>query len=252
VSQRASCPLCHAPASWREMMQQRTRDVGPTWQPWQERQYTAYGFALKEAVAAGADYERRRPVRSATLQSDVAVPGLQALISGLAAGVCAGTGSALLQGPSPVIVGLSTAAGVAGLTWLGLMRVHLALLWEIEKITGVNLNRDNVLGEPPPEPQGPNLVQVEIKEKAGRIRRYVTVPLSDAELKRLAAAILTRRVEFSRRKLAAADALPGERYDEVLEAFNRGTLVRWKGKGPNSGVELTGAGRAFLRQYISE
>jgi len=251
VSQRASCPLCHAPTNWREMMQQRTRDVGPTWQPWQERQYTAYGFALKEAVAAGADYERRRPVRSATLQSDVAVPGLQALISGLAAGVCAGTGSALLQGPSPVIVGLSTAAGVAGLTWLGLMRVHLALLWEIEKITGVNLNRDNVLGEPP-EPQGPNLVQVEIKEKAGRIRRYVTVPLSDAELKRLAAAILTRRVEFSRRKLAAADALPGERYDEVLEAFNRPPLFLFPFPFPPSFFYLTGAGRAFLRQYISE
>jgi hypothetical protein len=72
--------------------------------------------------------------------------------------------------------------------------------------------------------------------------------LNDHELEDLARALLVQRASLSRRQLS--DVIPEEAYGAVLEAFLEGGLAELKGKTRNAGVQLTGAGRAFLRQYL--
>jgi len=237
------CPRCGAPANWRELLS--LEDPGRSWD---RREYHTYGFALDAAIAAGAEYERRRPSRPATLESDVFVPGLQALITGVTAGVCVGTLVAVADWPHlAATIGMGVAAGAMGATWLVLLGTHRKLLWEIERVSGMDWDQDGMVGEPPPPPP---MTKVEIVSERGRRYRYVDVPLNDAELRSLADAVLRRGVGFARRALAASDALIGEKYGDVMRAMLKGGLLRERGGGPNSGVELTPAGRAFLRQYL--
>jgi len=189
--------------------------------------------------------ERRLPARPASLEADVVVPALQALITGIVAAVLSMAIAGALHVPRWPTVGLAVGVLAWGLAWAWLLRDHQALLWQVERTTGLDLDRDGDVG-PPPKPR---VVTAEVIEHQPRRIRYVDVPLSDEELKRLAHAVLGPGAEFSRRQLPDG-LLSTEQYGAVVEAMTRGGLLVWRGRGPNAGVELTGAGRAFLRQWL--
>jgi hypothetical protein len=242
-----NCPLCGAPQNWRDLLHAKSGQDA-AWRPWEKRSYTAFGLAVEEIVAAGAEYERRRPVRDATLESDVAAPALQALITGVTAGACIGAVAAVAQWQRPGAIGLAAGTGVLSLTWWALLRDHRRLLWEIERVAGTDLNGDGHVGDPRhvdvhPEPR---TTRVEITERRpGHTRmRFVDVPLSDRELERIAHAVFVQKENFSRRGLS--DIISQEDYAATYNAMLEGGLIAHIG---NSN-ELTAAGRNFLRQYL--
>ena len=248
VATVTGCPLCGAPADWRRQLA-----AAPASQlqggGWERRAVSTYN-AVGEAVALGANYERRRPVREASLESDVAVPGLQALLSGLAAAVITGGVASWAAWPKPWTLALVAGGAGVALSWLALLRDSRNLLWEVETLLGADLDRDGSVGAPVKiaEPEA-RTVRVEVKSHGGKRIRFVDVPLSDGELTRLARATLRDGKTFSRRALTGV--LEAEHYGELSAAMLKGGLLRYRGAGRKSGLELTGAGGAFLRQYLT-
>lgn len=95
---------------------------------------------------AAAQIETRTPHREPSLVADVAVPLLQALITTGAFGIMAGLvawAAAWSWRVPVVVVGLALA-----ISWLIRLRLMDRLLWQVERLTGADLNGDGVSGRP--------------------------------------------------------------------------------------------------------
>jgi hypothetical protein len=244
-----NCPICGAPANWREVLQSQ-KFQSPAWGPWERRDSTLFGLGDVSALPAGATYQRRRPVRDPHVESDVATPILQALFSGVVGAVSFGAAAGLADWPRPWLVGAAGGAGVVTVTWFWLLRQHRALLWEIEELSGADLDGDGVVGEPEtrrvdvrPEPAR---TRVEVTERQpNNLRmRFGEIPLGRTDLEAVAKAIFVQREKFSRRGLS--EILSQEEYSEFYRAMIECGLLADLGNTN----ELTAAGRAFLRQYL--
>ena len=104
-----------------------------------------------------------------------------------------------------------------------------------------------VLAEPPAPPRPP--VTVEVVDRQRRQVRYLDVDLSDDDLAALARAVLRPGATFSRRSLPAG-LLSADQYGALVAAMLRAGLLAYRGRGPEAGVQLTAAGRAWLRHYV--
>lgn len=240
------CPFCGAPSNWEQVLQRGGQRGDPAWRPWEKSNYRTFGLGDVSALPAGAEYERRRPVRDPAVESDVITPGLQSLISGAVGGLLCGAGAGLVGWSRPVLIGAVGGAGFLGLAWAVLLGEHRRLLWEIERVSGADLDGDGAVGVPGvPEAK---TTRVEVTERTnGHTRmRFVDVPLSDAELEAVARAVLVQRERFSRRGLSGV--LTQSQYADVYDAMLNGGLLRDRSDG--RGVELSPSGRAFLGQYI--
>ncbi len=245
------CPLCGAPRDWPERLRQpweRSADR----HGWERHEYTMFSAGVvKEAVTAGASYEKRRPTRPATVASDVTVPLLQSSISGIVSGVFGGAAGAMAGLPHPLLIGAMSGAAGLGFSWIILLREHRQALWEVERIIGRDIDGDGHIGRLVPKPE-PVQVEVVQRDRLGRLRhmRWVNLPpfVTDDTLTGLAQAVLQNGRAFSRRKLD--NVVSPEAYGPIKTAMLGGGLLRHRGKGEQAGVELTGAGRAFLRQFI--
>jgi hypothetical protein len=220
------------------------------WSDWVSREYD--GFTLgAAAVPAGAEYERKRPARDANIETDVITPAIQSLITGVVTGACAAAAASLLNWDQPAVTGVTTGTGVLSAVWVILLREQRSLLWEIERITGADIDGDGRVGPPEPAGREREPVRVEVSERSGRYQRirYIDLPatVSDDDISSVARAVLVSRRNFSRRDL---DISP-ETYRDLSERMLDGGLLRYRGNGPRSGLELTGVGRSFLRQYIT-
>ncbi len=249
-----NCPLCGAPTNWRELLSQRDQrsDEG-AWRPWEKRRYSPFGIGDVSAIPAGMEYERRRPVRNPTLESDVLTPVLQTAFTGAIGAAIGGAAAAIAAQPRPWAFALGAGAVALAATWAALLTDHRRLLWEIERITGQDFDGDGVSGDPvhvEVEPE-PRVTRVEVTEKRanGNTRiRYTDLPVKDSELEAIARAVLERREPFSQRGLG--NVLSQEQYSETYERMIDAGLLRYRGKSARAGVELTGSGRAFLSQYL--
>jgi len=99
-----------------------------------------------EPEPAAASSETWTPQRTPSIEADVAVPGLQAVLTAGAAAICAGL-LAWALGWSwrvPVVVGALTLAG----SWLWRLGVVDRLLWTVESFTGKDVDGDGVTGRP--------------------------------------------------------------------------------------------------------
>jgi hypothetical protein len=203
-----------------------------------------------EAGAAPIIYRHvpaRRDVSST--EEQVLIPALQAVLL---------AGSWALLGAVVAIfvairahIGLLTALAASGGLFLALFALLVTnfiserrrLLWGLERLTRVDLDQDGTIG--PPDKQS---VTVELVDRARKSIRYVDLPLNDDELAVIARAVLAEGVEWSRRSLEAA-GFRGD-YSAILDPLLEAGLLAHRGRGKTAGVELTGSGRAFLRQYL--
>ena len=98
------------------------------------------------ADAPALEYERRRAARQPSVESDVVVPGLQAAITAVCVTVAVGA-ACLVWGWSArhMLIAFCVAVGCA---WLWRLRLADSLLWEIETITGHDINHDGRVGNP--------------------------------------------------------------------------------------------------------
>ncbi len=243
------CVCCGAPLDWERRLARCGSGDSTAWAGWERRTFSAFGVGSVSAIPAGVEWERRRPVRSAAVESDVVTPVLQSAISGLVIGVVASVVAVVASVPRPVLIGVGAGSGVLAVTWGVLLGEHRRLLWEVERIIGADVDGDGVAGDPVTVESDlqPQVTRVEVDERHNGSRRirYVDVPLSDRELERLARAVLERRERFSRRGLS--DLLSQSQYSAVYSAMLDGGLLFDTGNGN----ELTAAGRAFLRQYLA-
>lgn len=141
------------------------------------------------AVPAGVTLKRQRPARAATLRSDVAVPCIQSVITGLLA-IMGGGGIAAAAGWDVLIVSAIVGAIVTGAAWYLLLRQHSDLLWEIETITGVDLDGDGEKGRP----KESTPVEVHIppgKDQEGKQTLFMDLPAPPDVLRIFARAVLS-------------------------------------------------------------
>jgi len=213
---------------------------------WERRETTIFG-AGPVAVDPGVEYEKRTPARDASIESDVAVPAAQSVITAILLGSGGGAFAAVAGAPRSLLIGVGVGAAAATVSWLSLLSDHRRLLWTFETVTGRDVDGDGSVGKPEHRQEPVTVEVVERRPDHTRIR-YVDTGLSESELKRIALALLIRREPLSRRALE--DVLEPERYGPFLDKMLEAGLARMKGKSIHAGVELTGSGRAFLRQYL--
>lgn len=128
--------------------------------PWEEAEVMAQrqpapiiSITLPRARADDVDgdaplmeYERRRAQRQPSVESDVVVPGMQTAITALAVGMAAGVGCLLWGWPVRFVL-VAFCIGVL-IAWLWRLRLVDSLLWEVERITGRDVNGDRRIGQP--------------------------------------------------------------------------------------------------------
>lgn len=115
-----------------------------TWAP--PGQYTGSG-----ELPPGSEMETAIPARPASFVADVVVPFVQALVTGaLLAGLVVFALGELAPGwdVDPFKVWLGLALAITALTWLILLGQTRRLLWTIEKLTGLDLDGDQLAGKP--------------------------------------------------------------------------------------------------------
>jgi hypothetical protein len=100
--------------------------------------------------------EFRTPARAPTVESDVKVPFLQATITGIFLAPAA-VGTYHLAGGTAIVPACFTSVLVCvGGAWMIRMGVMTKLLWQIEKYSNRDIDKDGYEGEPPPSDQPRN------------------------------------------------------------------------------------------------
>jgi hypothetical protein len=166
-------------------------------------------------------------------------------MSGAVGAILSGAGAVIADASKPVAFAALGGAGVLGLAWFTLLREHRGLLWEVERITGADIDGD---GEAGPPQGGRDSVPIEVIERgsSGDLRRirYGSIELPDDRLEQVARALFVERASFSRRGLSGVltQSQYSGFYDSMIES---GLLVH-----TSNSNELTAAGRSFLRQYL--
>jgi len=193
-----------------------------------------------------SDVYYSEPARAASVGSDVAVPALQALISGVVAGavvlaLCVAFGWALR------IAG-AVALAVLAITWLLLLVDHRRLLWAVENLTRADLNRDGAIGQ-----QEPARLVLEVKQ-SGADRRgldFLHLAIDQATFLQWAAAALDGRSLAVSSWVGRGRLFSRSQYDGMIAELERAGIVRpVDARNAQSGRELSPAGRAALRACV--
>jgi hypothetical protein len=200
-------------------------------------------------VPAGVTMERRRPARAADLRSDVAVPCVQAVITGLLATVGGGGVAALvnLAGANLdiAIVGGVVGSLTAGAMWWVLLQEHRDLLWEIETRIGIDLDGDGKAGTP-------TMTRLEVTIPATEQHGQQTLILDglDAtpeQLRTWAKGMLAGRMAESEWYGKGRLFSKGQFYALRQEFIDRGLMAWINPDAHAQGTELTAVGRWACR-----
>ena len=185
------------------------------------------------------------------LRDGLIVPGLQALITGVSCGVAALAVTAWFGLPWLAIGGTVAAVTMAG-AWLS-YRGRWA--WTLERLLGVDLNNDSVIGQPQPDlPALPESVHIELIQDQGRRGDYIDLPATPTQLKALASGIVNQNRQFALTLWAGEAGIFTRPQFEKLRAelIDRG-LAEWKkADAPNQGCKLTPQGLAVMRYFASD
>lgn len=193
-----------------------------------------------------------------TMEAGAFLPFLQAFISGVFAGLAAMIVSWALRAREPWVWGGIAWALVMMLTWFLTQRHWFTLT--AERLTGIDFNRDGVLGDE--RPSAPREVSVRISEvtKDKQYRQTVgTLPASYEQMQKLAEGILNNKLEFTVRNFCG-DKKPFsvDEFNDLREAFLKRDvdgekLLRSKSdKDARRGYEFTEAGKQVLQGFLVE
>ena len=203
-----------------------------------------------QVATTPAEVERAEATRAAGFTSDVVVPLVQSLVTGALIG---GLALVMLEellptfGGDPLKVWIGVTLGVAAASWLLLLRDTRRLLWGIERLIGLDLDRDQEVGKP-----SKRTLEVEVKD--GRTTRLVDADwlgIDDDRLILFAAGIMRGRGltegEWGKdtavfpRGINSFRAVRGK----LLEA---GLIAPVNPDAPNLSYRVTPAGRAVFRR----
>ena len=216
------------------------------------------GYQSVSSVASGArgavapadqwDVYHSEPARAASVASDVAVPALQSLISGAVAGAVT-LALCVAFGWQMRIAG-AVALAVLALAWVWLLVDHRRLLWAVENLTHADVNRDGAIGQPEPA----RLV-LEVKHSGGERSGFdfLHLGIDQADFLTWARAVLDGRSLAVGQWVGRGRLFTRGQYDALMSELERAGIVRAAdARNPQSGRELSPAGRAALRACVRE
>lgn len=207
--------------------------------------------------------QRRTPARSASIESEVKVPLLEAIVSGGGLGLTAAFITALCASYFewswwiPVLItGLVTTVGAVGI-WFILLIDHRKLLVIIEDITGIDLDGldgDGTKGKP----GNSGITRIEVTDRRTELEegeerkqmQFGDLPVDEETLRNIAIAIFYDKGSFSRSALVEARVISDSACRKLHEAMREAGWARYVDDKPTSGTELTGKGRAILRHFL--
>ena len=216
------------------------------------------GYQSVSSVASGArgavapadqwDVYHSEPARAASVASDVAVPALQSLISGVVAGAVT-LALCVAFGWQMRIAG-AVALAVLALAWVWLLVDHRRLLWAVENLTHADVNRDGAIGQPEPA----RLV-LEVKHSGGERSGFdfLHLGIDQADFLTWARAVLGGQSLAVGQWVGRGRLFTRGQYDALMSELERAGIVRAAdARNPQSGRELSPAGRAALRACVRE
>jgi len=199
------------------------------------------------------------PQRWPSVASDVSVPLLQSMVTGLLVaifitGLVWGTlGNALAD-----TLNISTARGAAStfatvfslgviFAWFWRLGVVTETLWAVEEAIGHDITGDNIVGRPQPKPtvrleitQGhrQDLIDIEGLEDLQRLRQFAIMGLTD---------------RFRERKMTKAFGWSQTRWQEVRANMVNNGWIEWNGEeGSTQSVSLLPYGETILREVLEQ
>lgn len=188
---------------------------------------------------------RTSPARPASTESDVVVPLLQSLITGVIVGLPAGTFVALVcQWPwwsAPAIaVGVIIPA-----VWLHRLGAHTRALWTVERVIGRDLDGDRQVG-----PLPVHLEATITDRRRGHSTVWRTQFPGEARfLRRFAAAVDAGTCTFSERDAVVCGYT---QFEALRDQFLLNGWADWRNQAEHrQGVELTEAGEQLLAQMAA-
>lgn len=193
------------------------------------------------AVPDGAELESAAPARAADLVADVAVPFLQAVVTGALVGSLLTLALAELvpdYDGDLLLVWAGATLTISTLAWLFLLLDTRKLLWAIERLTGADLDGNQVAGP---------VVRVEVT--SGRREVYFDLPGTPEALATLARGVLNGR-SFAEDSWSGRGA-PFSRgeFRQIRDALIERGLAVWRNpQAKAQGVELTAAGKSVFQR----
>ena len=183
---------------------------------------------------------REKPARSLNVW-DFGIPALFSLGSAIVAGVPTTIGALMLETPKPFLVGLAGAWLAGSAVWVWRIRAFDRLVVAFEELTGLDLNRDGNVGQPP----APKPVEVWARRKEGKhdITERFELPVDADKMADFARFILDEG-NLSRDAVTAATSLSQADYNALLVVLEERGFINRTGNQRR----LNGGGRALLRQ----
>ena len=216
---------------------------------WQKREYRKFSFGSEAAflerdngfsIPVGVEWEKKMPAREANMQSDVFVPLVQSLVTGL----CAGVGCGAIW---DIPVGFAVGAATMGVSWLILMGEHRRLLWIVEKIKNVDLDNDGAIGEPTT-----TRIEVDITDGNQKQTIFLGLGIPQDKIVIFAKGILAGKSTSEGTWVGSGKLFSPAEYNELRGELIDRKLAEWRNKDtPQQGWKLRLAGIAVFRKLAS-
>lgn len=155
-----------------------------------------------------------------------------------------------------IIDPLKPAVTLATLSWIGtwLARQSRWLMLTAERLTGIDINRDGVVGT---EKKEPDVIRIQVREikqdGAYQVHDNIDLPISREQLEALARGLLNG-VPFSERKWTAPnnDIFSSNEFRTLRSIMVRRQLIELVNeKDARQGYKLTHQGRSIMEYYAS-
>jgi len=195
------------------------------------------------------------PAREPNIDSDVAVPALQAAVTGCAIGfITSGLTWAVLSQKWEHIFILGCAAGLISFTytWWQLLDDQRSLLRTVERYVGRDLDGDGVIGT-----QKPAAVRLEMYQDNGaysdvaKIAMFASLPVDEARFTTLIKGALSGQPLTQSRWTGGSGPFSRSEFDNVMAALEEANVVRWIDSNNHAqGRELTRPGKSALHAWL--
>jgi len=210
---------------------------------WKRKEMHTFSLGDEIAVAAGARYTRRRPARSATFQSDVAVPFVQAFVTSVGVGLLAGILRAIADYADSIQYALTWCTGLFAASWLILLVSHHFSLWDRETITN---------GAPE---EGKMTTTIEVSITDGKRKQFINldVDVPPEKMIEFAKGVQRGKPLTEREWTGAGRLFSGTELTDLRDALMARGLAKWKNPHHRKqGWLLTGRGEKVMRQLAQE
>jgi hypothetical protein len=185
-----------------------------------------------------------------TTGAAVIVPLAQSGVTGLIVLVVALVIALVNRARDPFTVPLVLGVLAFGWMWFTLTKRWMSLT-KLEKLTGMDINRDGVVGSPKAEDSQPRTVKVQISQvKDNGHYQADFVDLPEAQLEKLAGALQAGSPLAESALAGKGKPFSVPEYRKFLHLLIKRGLAKYKNEqAPRMGVELTESGRAVVEQY---